>query len=279
MDDRRPALDVRTPARGACLTPLIDALLDDFEPFAIEELDARLRRVHFFTTAARDEAAHALGLRFRADGVEVHTVEVPHGDWAARSQAHLRAVRVADIVVAPPWDVPSPAPAATLVVIRPSMGFGTGHHASTRLCLRALQDVALDGGRVLDIGTGSGVLAIASALRGAHDVLAVDIDADAVATARANVALNGAEDVVSVRRADARDRGLEPARVVFANIHAELVRGAAGVLAGLVSAGGALVVGGVTGDEEDAVQAALAPYGALHASYAEDEWRALTISV
>ena len=277
MDDRRPALDVRTPPDGARLTPLIDALLDDFDPFAIEELAARQRRVHFFSAASRDAAARALGRRFRTQGVAVRAVDVPHGDWAARSQARLRAVRVGDIVVAPPWDIPADATAATLVVIRPSMGFGTGHHASTRLCLRALQALALGNRNVLDLGTGSGVLAIASALRGARRVLAVDVDADAVETARANVGLNDVEHVVEVRRADVRRAVLEPAAVVFANIHAALACRAAGVLAGLVSAGGTLVVGGVTGDEENGVRRALARYGALCARYAEAEWVALAI--
>ena len=277
MDDRRPALDVRTPADSARLTPLIDALLDDFDPFAIEELAAQQRRVHFFSGASRDAAARALGRRFRSQGVAVRAVDVPHGDWAARSQARLRAVRVGDIVVTPPWDIPAAATAATLVVIRPSMGFGTGHHASTRLCLRALQALALEKRNVLDLGTGSGVLAIASALRGARSVLAIDIDADAVETARANVGLNDVEHIVQVRRADVRRAVLEPAAVVFANIHAVLACGAAGVLAGLVSAGGTLVVGGVTGDEEDGVRRALAPYGALSARYAEAEWVALAM--
>ena len=277
MDDRRPALDVRTPAQDSRLTPLIDALLDDFDPFAIEDLDAQGRRVHFFSNGPRDDAARALSRRFGAAGVTVRPVDVADGDWAARSQASLRAVRVGDIVVAPPWDVPAAATAETRVVIRPSMGFGTGHHASTRLCLRALQALPLQGRRVLDLGTGSGVLAIAAALRGAGPVLAVDIDGDAVDTARANVALNHVEHVVQVRRADVRAGGLPRAPVVFANIHAALVCGAAGLLARRVSPGGTLVIGGVTDADEDGVCRALAPYGWPSTRYAEDEWLTLTL--
>lgn len=277
MDDCRPALDVRTPADNARLTPLIDALLDDFDPFAIEDLDARRRRVHFSSDAARDGAARALTRRFGAAGVTVRPLAVADGNWAARSQASLRAVRVGAIVVAPPWDIPPAAEAETRVVIRPSMGFGTGHHASTRLCLRALQALPPRGRRVLDLGCGSGVLAIAAALRGAGPTLAVDIDGDAVETARANAALNRVEDVVTVRRADLRAAGLPPAPLVFANIHAALVCREAGRLARLVSAGGALVVGGVTGGEEDAVCRALSACGRPSARYAEDGWLALTI--
>ena len=276
MDDRRPALDIRTPAQDSRLTPLIDALLDDFDPFAIEDLGARGRRVHFFSTCTRDDAAQALDRRFGEAGVSVRPVEVDDGDWAVRSQASLRFVRVGDIVVAPPWDVPATAAAETRVVIRPSMGFGTGHHASTRLCLRALQALPLRGRRVLDIGTGSGVLAIAAALRGAGPILAVDIDADAVETARANVLLNRVEQAVQVRCADVRVDDLPSAQVVFANVHAALVCRDAGRLARLAGAGGTLVIGGVTEEEEDAVCRKLAPYGGAGARYAEDEWLALT---
>ena len=277
MDERRPALDVHTPADDARLTPLLDALLDDCEPFAIEDLAPSRRRVHFFSAQARDAAARVIGSRFGPDGVSTRPVDVPHGNWAARSQANLRAVRVGGIVVAPPWDVPDAARGDTVVVIRPSMGFGTGHHPSTRLCLRALEALPLAGRSVLDLGTGSGVLAILAALHGARPVFAIDNDSDAAATARANAALNGVERCVEVRCADARTGPLPAAAVTVANIHAALACQAAGRLADLVIAGGALVVGGITGADEDAVRRALAPCGAPEARYAEGGWVALTI--
>ena len=106
----------------------------------------------------RPRAAH---LAREFPGLTLSPADVPDEDWAARSQASLRAVRVGNLIVAPPWDAP------IVVAIRPSMGFGTGHHATTRLCLAALQALDVKERTVIDVGTGSGVLAIAASLLGA----------------------------------------------------------------------------------------------------------------
>lgn len=278
MGDGRPALDVRTPARRPDLIPLLDALLDDFHPFAVEQLDAVTRRIHFFSPADRDGASRALWRQFGPAGVTAAAVEVPDDDWAARSQAGLTAIRIGDIVVAPPWDVPDEPGDSTLVVIRPSMGFGTGHHASTRLCLRALQALPLADRSVLDVGTGSGVLAIAAARRGATAVVAVDSDRDAVATALANVALNAVSRRVRVRCDDFRRADLQPAAIVVANLNATLLaRHGAGLAR--PATGGFLVVGGFTAPEEAAVRGAFGQAGTPVARQAEDEWVALTLAV
>lgn len=278
MGDARPALDVRTPARRPDLIPLLDALLDDFRPFAVEPLDAVRRRIHFFSPVDRDDASRALQRHFGAAGVTAAAVEVPDDDWAARSQARLTAIRIGDIVVAPPWDVPAAPGDAALVVIRPSLGFGTGHHASTRLCLRALQAVPLASRDVLDVGTGSGVLAIAAARRGAASVVAIDTDRDAVATALDNVELNGVSGRVRVRCGDFRRAALQPAAIVVANLNATLAARHGAALARLVT-DGFLVLGGITAPEEAAVRAALGSAATFVARHAEEEWVALTLAV
>lgn len=284
MGDARPALDVFLPARSSALNPLIDALLDDFHPFAIEEIEPSTRRIHFFTIGDRDRASRAVEDRFSGAGITTIAVAVPDEPWAERSQAALRAIRVGEIVVAPPWDIPTDPDRvealgdARLVIIRPSMGFGTGHHASTRLCLRALQALSLDNRTVLDIGTGSGVLAITAAKLGAASVIAVDNDRDASDTARDNVALNSVSAQVQVRNADFREaRDLTPAAVVLANLSAAVVCAHTTALIQLIADRGTLVVGGVTGPEEPAVRAALDPSGEIVSRYAEDEWRAITL--
>src|SRR5205814_826268 len=110
---------------------------------------------------------------------------------------NLKAIEVDGVVVAPPWDVPQ-GTSKPVIVIEPSMGFGTGHHATTRLCLRLLQRRELRGARVIDIGTGSGVLALAAWKLGARDVVAIDNDPDALDSARANIARNGGAAAIDV---------------------------------------------------------------------------------
>ena len=168
--------------------PLLFALLDDFGVSALEDIPAGLR-VFFSTAHDRDIAlAH---LRLQPD-LTCEPIDVSDDDWAARSQAALQAITVGNITVAPPWTVTNEMRARSphLIVIQPSMGFGTGHHASTRLCLHWLQRTPLGGESVLDVGTGSGVLAITAVKLGATHVAGIDVDPDALAAARENADLN-----------------------------------------------------------------------------------------
>jgi ribosomal protein L11 methyltransferase len=145
------------------------------------------------------------------------------------------------------------------VVIEPAMGFGSGHHATTRLCLEALQRLDLRGRRVLDIGTGSGVLALAAARLGAASVLGVDVDPDALENARGNAALNAQPSAIEFRLADfRREAGLD-ADVVVANLTGGMLAASAGEVSRMVAQGGALILSGITTEERDAVLRAFAP--------------------
>src|SRR5262249_3284975 len=147
-------------------------------------------------------------------------------------------------------------PTTHLVVIQPSMGFGTGHHETTRLCLRLLQDVDVAGRRLVDLGTGSGVLAMAARLLGAGEVEGLDFDEDALVSARESLSLNGLEGQVTLRRADLRTDLVAPADVVLANLTGALLIAQAALLVRLTHPGGHLVLSGFQRAEADAVQAA-----------------------
>ena len=259
-----PALDASSDQSDLFL-----AAVDDFSPTAVEERDTGLR-VFFATPAARDAAVNSLRHQF-----SVRAVDVDDEDWARRSQESLTAITVGRLTVVPSQQSPVISPDTTAIVIPPSMGFGTGHHATTRLCLAALQEIDLHGAFVLDVGTGSGVLAIAAARLGAARAFGIDDDADAIAAARENLVFNGVTNVEFAVSDLMRDR-LPTADVVVANLTGALLVRAASRLTQAVRRGGVLIVSGIMASEGDDVRRAFANQ-AFVAAVQEDEWLAFTI--
>jgi len=288
-----PAIDDPPDGEG-----LIAAILDDFAPQAIEDLADRplppgglwdptfppipeppptpLRwRVFFADADARDRAVVALGASLPQ--LHLSPVDVPDEDWAARSQASLTAIAAGRFIVAPPWDTPSTPPhGATIIVIEPSMGFGTGHHPTTRLCLRLVSEIDVRDRRVVDIGTGSGVLAMAAALSGAADVLGLDVDQDAIDSARTSAALNPLPQVIRFEVGDFRTSPPATADVVLANLTGGMLRTTADALMPLTRPGGVLILSGFDESEESDVRAAFAPLRQV-ARLEEASWVALRL--
>jgi ribosomal protein L11 methyltransferase len=269
-----PALDIHVPSCDPQLAELVLAELDDFQPTAIQEPDETSRLRAFFTsTESRDAAARALATAFGTH-VFVEILNVEDEDWAARSQAQLQAIAVGRIVIAPPWDMGSQSLLGSdpiVIVIQPSMGFGTGHHATTRLMLRALQLQQLENSTVLDVGCGSGVLAIAAIKLGAQSAAGIDIDPDALANATENAALNEIGDRVRFEESDFRTMSAR-ADVVMANLTGALLERSATTLGALVTPGGRLIVSGFMQSEADAVTSALHTVADLDSIAQEEEW-------
>jgi ribosomal protein L11 methyltransferase len=271
-----PALDVRCDS-----VDLLLAMVDDFSPTAVEERDQSVR-VFFSNTADRDAARFTVASRFPAGAIDVSDE-----DWARRSQDNLALVTVGRLTIVPSPDSRVPNPCA--IVIVPSMGFGTGHHATTRLCLEALQSLDLTNAFVLDVGTGSGILAIAAVRLGAARALGIDNDADAIQAARDNLAHNHQHPASSTRH-------LAPARVTFeladlmstlavreggvdvltANLTGALLVRAAGEIQGAVRSGGAIIVSGVQAHERDEVARAFSSTPIVW-ERTEDEWVGLVM--
>ena len=266
---------------------LLLAFVDDFAPTAIEERD-ETTRVFFATVAERDRAFTAIVSRFDAA-----VIDIPDEDWARRSQENLQPLTVGRITVAPPWaasPAPDPAPrpvpqspapslqkiaSSLCIVIEPSMGFGTGHHATTRLCLAALQAIDLTDAVALDVGTGSGVLAIAADRLGAARVYGIDCDADAIQSARENLTRNPQAARVTFDVADVSTAALPLAAVVTANLTSALLIRSASTLAATVAPGGSLIVSGLLAHERADVVAAYAPTPVVW-EREEDGWVGLT---
>ena len=247
---------------------MIHAALASHEVAAIDEPSEDQWRI-FFNTAPDREAALAT-LRQRFSNLRFDPLDVADENWAARSQDELRAVTVGRIIVAPPWDAP------ITIVIRPSMGFGTGHHATTRLCLAALQQIPLERATVLDVGAGSAVLAIAASRLGAEEVTGIDDDADAIQAAWDNLSLNPSAQVTLIV-GDLRSTELVPADVILANLTAALLIQSAERLRKLTTAGGRLILSGFQTEDEHDVLAAFGAF-TLERRGEEEGWVCATLS-
>jgi ribosomal protein L11 methyltransferase len=266
-----PAVEIHLPAGDGSLPDRLYALLDDFEPSAIHEEDAgQTWRVFFRSAATRDDARAAL---LQVHEVDVRALDVPDEDWARRSQENLKAIEAGRLLIAPPWDVPGSG-STPVIIIEPSTGFGTGHHATTRLCLLILQQLELRGSRVLDVGTGSGVLALAAWKLGASDVAAVDNDPDALDNARDNIARNGAAPSIDIICDGLDTLRVERAEVVIANLTGAVLVRYAAELQSLIVDGGYLIVSGFAPQDAAVIQAAFAGLAVIDTKI-DGDWAAL----
>lgn len=277
---------------------LVSAVLADFSPVAIQDLAERPLppgglwdptyppvpdppptplhwNVCFSDAGERDRAAEAI--RVILPCLSIEPIELPDEDWAARSQQSLTAVRAGRFIIAPPWDLPVEPGDATVIVIEPSMGFGTGHHATTRMCLRLLSGIDVSDQTVLDLGTGSGVLAMAAALGGARSVAGIDVDADAIGSAGSSARLNTLPDTITFRVADFRRDPPRPADIVLANLTGGMLTASAHSIAALVRPGGQLIMSGFDHTEVDRVAAAFDGFTEQQRQ-SEETWIALRLS-
>lgn len=243
--------------------------------------------------AAADAAsvAAAVGAAHR-DVVVVDVVELGDDSWRDAWRRYARPARAGRrILVVPVGPVGTtgfePAAVGTLpavgddgveIVLRidPGRAFGSGGHATTRLALAALEQVVTPGGRVLDVGCGSGVLAVAAARLGAGMVTAVDVAPDAVEATVANAVANGVESSMAVSSTPVAEVA-GAFDVVVANIGVRVLVERAADLVSRVAPGGALVLGGILAERFDEVTAAYARFGVADARIDElDGWVGLT---
>lgn len=184
-------------------------------------------------------------------------------NWASAWREHFRPLAVGRaLLVAPPWEC-GPANGRLTIIVDPGRAFGTGHHGTTRGCLEALEAIVARAtpASAIDLGTGSGILAIALARLGVPRVLAVDEDPDALRAALENAARNGVAARVICRLADAAALEAPPAPLVLANLLTAAHRRLAPWYARGVAPGGRLVLGGILDAEADEVLAAVGARG------------------
>jgi ribosomal protein L11 methyltransferase len=208
--------------------------------------------------------------------LQVSSAGVRDEDWAECWKKYYKPFRAGKtLVIKPSWEPYSALPGDKVIELDPGMAFGTGTHETTAMCVELLEK-HYRGGKVLDVGTGSGILAIAAARLGASDVLAVDIDPMAVRVADENVRKNSLAEQVRVRQGDLALGIAETFDFALANILADVICMLACPLRGCLKPGAVFVCSGIISPREREVRSALtdAGYTVVDALYRGD-WVAL----
>lgn len=193
----------------------------------------------------------------------VKIVEVNEEDWATAWKQYYHPVKISErFTIVPSWEQYTPVSTDELIIeLDPGMAFGTGTHPTTVMCLQALEKCVQKGHTVIDVGTGSGVLAIGAAMVGAKRVHALDLDEVAVRSAKENIILNKVDHVVEVFHGNLLDTVKEPADIVVANILAEIILTFTDDAFSIVKPGGLYITSGIIGAKRDEVKLGLEASG------------------
>ena len=183
-------------------------------------------------------------------------------DWANEWKQYFHVTHIGKrLVIRPSWEKYDAKPEDLVIEIDPGMAFGTGTHHTTSMCMETLEDIITPEAEVFDVGCGSGILAIAAAKLGAKNIVAVDIDANAVRIAKENIANNGLGDAITVKEGDLLHGTEGKADVIIANIIADIIIMLLPDVAKKLKATGRFLASGIIEEREDDIRKAAAANG------------------
>ena len=187
---------------------------------------------------------------------------VPDQDWMQKWKEGFEAVEIGNrLVVAPSWKLPTKRDGQVLIQIDPGMAFGTGTHETTRLCLQGIERY-WHGGSLLDVGTGTGILAIAAALLAPDSrVVAIDVDPQAVEVARENIAINNVSSSIELLEGQPRNLAGQQFNIAVANLTAEVIVDLLPDLTSCLATQGLMILSGILSESAEQVERTLAAYG------------------
>lgn len=208
----------------------------------------------------------------------VSIIEVNEEEWATAWKKYYNPVKISEkFTIVPTWEDYTPVHTDELIIeLDPGMAFGTGTHPTTVMCIQALERTVKAGDRVIDVGTGSGVLSIAAAKLGAEQVKALDLDDVAVQVAKENINLNQAQEIVSVSQNNLLNGVEEGADIVVANILAEVILRFADDAGRVVKKGGFFITSGIIQQKKEVVKDAVINAGFdIEEIIAMEDWVAI----
>ncbi len=208
---------------------------------------------------------------------ELSSHELAEADWAENWKKYYQPTRIShDLTIVPSWTEYQAGPGEKIIKLDPGMAFGTGTHPTTKMSLYALEQVLRGGETVLDVGTGSGVLSIASSLLGAKDIYAYDLDDVAVRVAQENIDLNPDMANIHVAAGNLLEGVQQEADVIVANILADILVKLTDDAYRLVKDQGYLILSGIIADKLDLVlEAAYSSGFLLETQMVQGEWNTL----
>lgn len=213
----------------------------------------------------------------------IETVNVNEEDWSTAWKKYYHPVKIGEnLVVVPCWELEDykKNEGEVIVTLDPGMAFGTGTHETTRLCMKLLEDSVSTDTQMLDIGTGSGILAVTALLLGAKTAVGVDIDELAVKVAGENAELNGVADRLSLFCGDLTDKISGRYDIVCANIVADVIIRLSGEVLQFMKPNGVLLVSGIIEERKDEVVSALKSVGlSVVKEETENGWVAIKLKI
>ena len=223
------------------------------------ERDRTHSLIHVYIKQEKDalECVEFIKARLDAEGIEYETsiVGVNEEDWANNWKQYYHTQRIGKrIIVTPSWEEYTPAEGEVQMRLDPGMAFGTGTHDTTRLCLELLEEVVTPETRILDVGTGSGILSVGGVLLGAPSALGVDIDPVAVKVANENAEINEVSGKTEFVCGDLTDKVHGKFEIVTANIVADVIIRLLSTVKNYLLKGGVLIVSGIIDTRADEVE-------------------------
>jgi ribosomal protein L11 methyltransferase len=194
---------------------------------------------------------------------KVSIIEVNEEDWATAWKKYYHPVKISErFTIVPTWEEYTPVNSDELIIeLDPGMAFGTGTHPTTVMCIQALERTVKKGDRIIDVGTGSGVLSIAGAMLGAEKITALDLDQVAVTTAKMNIELNHVQEIVEVSQNNLLEGIVEPVDGIVANILAEVIVRFTDDASKIVKKDGYFIASGIIQQKKQDVKDALTKAG------------------